>query len=259
MELPAITLPKIELPFDIPIVLFPMVDHFMVVLPVIILVLELMNVVLKKKTVSVISFLFLLIAILVVSMDHFIDVTYMNEAVATLSETGRVAFSEHKILGVYLVIMVVIVFVFKLLSMILGKKMIKALYLLLLIIFVVGILQQNREGDKLIYEHGFNVNKVKAVNHEILKMQKVLEASEEEIKKAKLENHALVIKLEEVQKQVTIQAKQAEELKESITTVVLPTAVEKPVEATVTEVPTTIQNEIEVISNETLPVRIPTH
>jgi hypothetical protein len=43
MQLPQITLPQIELPFDIPVLLHPPVDHFAIALPVVILLLELMN------------------------------------------------------------------------------------------------------------------------------------------------------------------------------------------------------------------------
>ena len=52
MTLPAITLPKVELPFDIPVLLHPAVDHFMIALPVVILVLEPINLMMKKKALS---------------------------------------------------------------------------------------------------------------------------------------------------------------------------------------------------------------
>lgn len=49
MTLPVITLPKVELPFDIPVLLHPAVVHFMIALPVVIILLELINLIMKKR------------------------------------------------------------------------------------------------------------------------------------------------------------------------------------------------------------------
>lgn len=213
MELPVITLPKVELPFDIPTILHPMIDHFMVVVPVIILLLELINIVVKKRSIAVISFFFLFVTVLIISTDHFIDVTYMKEGVALLGESGQAAFTQHQLLGAYLVITVAVVFVLKLLSILWHKALIKAFYLLLLIVFVVGVLQQSREGDRLIYEYGLNVSKIKSVKQEVIESQKALDQTEEELKKAKLEIHAMSIKLQAAQKELVAQKATIEALK----------------------------------------------
>ena len=175
MELPAITLPKVELPFDIPVLLHPVVDHFIIALPVVILLLELMNLMMKKKVVGGVSFFLIVLTVVASVGAYFTGIVDGKEAYPALSEAAKAALSEHKLLGTYLMLASGVVLFFKLLSMITGKRIIRVLYILILIAFVAGIFEQGEEGGELVYKYGMNVEKVKVLDDELFDLKEELE------------------------------------------------------------------------------------
>jgi len=175
MTLPAITLPKVELPFDIPVLLHPQVDHFIIALPVVILLLELMNLIMKKKAVSGVSFFLIVLTVIASVGAYFTGLVDGKEAGTALSEAAKAALSEHKLLGTYLMFASGVVLLFKLLSMITGKRIIRVLYILILIAFVAGIFEQGEEGGELVYKYGMNVEQVKVLDDELFDLKEELE------------------------------------------------------------------------------------
>lgn len=175
MELPAITLPKVELPFDIPVLLHPQVDHFIIALPVVILLLELMNLIMKKKAVSGVSFFLIVLTVIASVGAYFTGLVDGKEAYPALSEAAKAALSEHKLLGTYLMLASGIVLFFKLLAMITGKRIIRVLYILILIAFVAGIFEQGEEGGELVYKYGMNVEQVQVLDDELFDLKEELE------------------------------------------------------------------------------------
>ncbi|MCO4846098.1 MAG: hypothetical protein KC427_08785 [Sulfurovum sp.] len=175
MELPAITLPKVELPFDIPVLLHPAVDHFAIALPVVILLLELINLVMRKKAISGVSFFLIILTVVVFVGAYFTGLVDGKEAYPALSEAAKAALSEHKTLGTYLMLASGLVLLFKLLSMLTDKSIIRALYILILIAFVAGIFEQGEEGGELVYKYGMNVEQVKVLDDELFDLKEELE------------------------------------------------------------------------------------
>ncbi len=175
MELPAITLPKVELPFDIPVLLHPAVDHFLIALPVVILLIELMNLVMRKKAVGGVSFFLILLTVIASIGAYFTGLVDGKEAYPALSEAAKAALSEHKLLGTYLMLASGVVLLFKLLSMLSGKGIIRGLYILILIAFVAGIFEQGKEGGELVYKYGMNVEQVKVLDDELFDLKEELE------------------------------------------------------------------------------------
>ena len=104
MQLPEITLPKVELPFDIPVLLHPSVDHFVIALPVVILLLELMNLVMKKKAVSGVSIFLIVLTIIASVGAYFTGLVDGKEAYPALTEAAKEALAHHKLLGTYLML-----------------------------------------------------------------------------------------------------------------------------------------------------------
>ena len=180
MQLPAISLPKIELPFDIPVLLHPPVDHFAVALPVVILLLELINLVAKKRAISVLSLFFIGLTVVAVFTAYLTGSVDAKETFDALSESGQADLKEHKLLGIYLVYVSGLLLIFKLLSMMIGKALVQLFYLMLLVLFVSGILYQGNEGGELVYEHGANVEKVKILDDKIFDLEEALEEATEE-------------------------------------------------------------------------------
>jgi uncharacterized membrane protein len=192
MELTPIKIPEIPLPFEIPALMHPPVDHFIIALPIVVLLLELVNLFAKKRAIGVVSF-FLLILTVVAAVAAYLTGTVDGKAAwDLLTEVGQSELKDHKVLGTYLMLASGVVLIFKLLSSMIQRGLMKALYLFVLIFFVVGILKQGKEGGELVYKHGANVQIVKVKDDALFDCQDDLsdyvaeeKEAEEEAKKAK--------------------------------------------------------------------------
>ncbi|TET87697.1 MAG: DUF2231 domain-containing protein [Sulfurovum sp.] len=187
MELPAIKLPQVELPFDIPVLMHPPVDHFIIALPVIVLLLEVVNLIVKKRAVGAVSFFLLVLTVVAAAAAYFTGSIDGKEAFPLLGEAAQGELKEHKILGTYLMLVSVVVLVFKILSAMISRGLMKALYLFILILFVAGILKQGKEGGELVYKYGVNVEKVQELDSELFDVKEELEELEEKNKAAETE------------------------------------------------------------------------
>ena len=180
MSLPEIVLPKIEIPFDISVLMHPPIVHFLIALPVIVLLLEVLNLMMKKKAVGGVSFLLLLLTVVAAVGAYFTGLTDGKEAYPALNEAAKAALGDHKQLGTYILLGSAVVLVLKLLAM-LGNKFLKALYILILIIFLVLLFKQGKEGGELVYKHGVNVEQVKTLDDELFDVKEELEEAQEEL------------------------------------------------------------------------------
>ena len=234
MQLPEITLPKIELPFDIPVLLHPPVDHFAIALPVVILLLELINLVMKKRAISGLSFFLIFVTVIVSVAAYFTGLVDGKEVYPTLSDAAKAALSEHKTLGIYLMLASGVLLFFKLLSMLSAKGIMKGLYFLVLIIFVAGIFEQGEHGGELVYKYGMNVEKVKTLDDKIFDLEEALEEAEEEIEAVKKESAA------------PVEAEVIPAPNESVTAPVETSPVQTPVETTPVEtIEETVKTKVE--------------
>ncbi len=84
MELPAITLPKVDLPFDIPVLLHPIVDHFAIALPIVIILLELINLILRKRAISGVSFFLIVLTVIVFVGAYFTGLTGWERSISNI-------------------------------------------------------------------------------------------------------------------------------------------------------------------------------
>ncbi|NOR55649.1 MAG: hypothetical protein GQ531_05525 [Sulfurovum sp.] len=183
MTLPDIVLPKIVLPFDIPLLWHPAVIHFLIAIPIIVLLLELMNLMMKKKAVGGVSFFLLVLTVLFAATAYLTGLTDGKEAFDTLSEAAKGDLSEHKLLGTYLMLGSVLVLFLKLLAMT-GNKILKGIYIFILIAFVVVMFKQGNEGGELVYEHGLNVKQVTTVGDILEDVNETLEETKSELDEA---------------------------------------------------------------------------
>ena len=199
MTLPAITLPKVELPFNIDVLLHPAVVHFMIALPVVVLLLELINLIMKKKAIGGISFLLIFLTIFMAVGAYLTGLVDGKEAYPALGEAAKTALSDHKLLGTYLLIASVVVLVFKFLSAVTGNGIMKSLYLLMLIVFVAGIFKQGQEGGALVYTYGMNVEQVKTLDDELFDVKEELEELAAEVEESKSEKAPTVMETPKVE------------------------------------------------------------
>ncbi len=238
MQLPAISLPKVEFPFDIPVLWHPIVDHFAIALPVVILLLELVNLVMRKKAISGMSLFLIVLTVFAAVGAYFTGLVDGSEAYPTLNDAAKEALSEHKNLGTYLMLASWVVLLFKVLSMLTEKSVIRAIYVLILIVFVAGIFEQGEEGGELVYKHGLNVEQVKVLDDELFDVQEELDETIDELEEMKASAEA-----------------ESEETIETNTTQAEPkTAVEStPVETITESVETEVKEEAEPLQVEGMP------
>ena len=169
-ELP-FKIPEIPLPFDIPTLMHPPVVHFMIALPVIVLLLELVNLIVKKRAIGITSFFLIVLTVVAAAAAYLTGSTDGTAAWDLLTQDAQGALKAHKLFGTYLLLASGILFIFKLLSALINRGLMKAMYILVLIIFVAGILKQGKEGGELVYVHGANVKIVKIKDDKLFDCQ----------------------------------------------------------------------------------------
>ncbi len=193
MQLPEITLPKIDLPFDISPLIHPPVVHFAIVLPVIVLLLELYNIFVKRKSIGVFSFMLIVLTVIVFTAAYLTGSVDGKEAFDLLSPEGQSELKEHKLLGTYLMLVSMIILVLKLLVMT-GKTFFKVLFFIVLIALIVLTFKQGKDGGELVYEHGANNERIETLNDELVDLKEELEEAQETVSKMKASRAPAIVK-----------------------------------------------------------------
>ena len=211
MTLPEIVLPKVDLPFDIPVLLHPAVVHFLIAIPVVILLLEIMNLMMKKKAVGGVSFFLIILVVVAAIGAYFTGLTDGKEAFPALAEAAKSELGAHKLLGTYLLLGSTVLLFLKLLAMT-GNKVLKGLYILALIAFVILMFKQGKEGGELVFEHGLNVQAVQSLDDENFDLKEELEEAKTVVPATpKVEVKPEVIKVETPTPQVEATVQVVEE------------------------------------------------
>ncbi|KIM08596.1 MAG: hypothetical protein KU29_04110 [Sulfurovum sp. FS06-10] len=176
MTLPNISIPEIPLPFELPELLHPAIVHFIIAIPIVVLLLELYNLVLKRRSISVFS-LFLLIIVVVAMVGGYLTGGVDGKAAWDLLGTeGQSELKEHKLLGMYLTYGALALVAFKLLFMALRKTIGRVLFVVILIGFIGVTLKQGKDGGELVYKYGANNEMIADLKE---KYEELLESSKE--------------------------------------------------------------------------------
>ena len=180
-------LDSIKLPFELPLLLHPPIVHFAIAIPIVILLLEISNLFVKKKCVGVISTLLLLLVTLVYFAAFFAGKTDGSEAYSLLSSDGQKELKAHKLLGIYLVYGISLLFLIKLIIAAINNRIAKIIFVVLLAVFVGFALKQGKDGGELVYEYGANVKAVSAMDDKIMDLEDELDSCKNDLEKAKQE------------------------------------------------------------------------
>jgi len=140
----------------------PLIIHFAIALPVVIILFEVINLIVKRKSIGVISFLLMLLLVVVYAGAYLTGVTDGKEAAKLMSPEAKEALASHKQLGIYLVYGSLVVLLFKLISAGVKKVAARVVFLLILIGFTLIAFSEGKKGGELVYTFGANV---KAVVH----------------------------------------------------------------------------------------------
>ena len=189
------TLPVIPLPFPvpevIPVLLHPAVVHFVVVLPIVILTLELINFITKRKSLTItVYILFLLLAVFYLAAFATGVIDGKNGGLL-MSDEGLAHLKVHKQIGIYLLYLSLLPILLKLFTLAIKKPWAKIIYMLSFVGIIALTLFQAKEGGELVYKYGLNVeakvdldDKLEELSDE---MDEVKEGYEEQIKALKTE------------------------------------------------------------------------
>ncbi|MRI58579.1 MAG: hypothetical protein C6H99_03620 [Epsilonproteobacteria bacterium] len=168
-------LDAIKLPIEIPLLKHPVAVHFAIVLPIVALLLEIVNLFVKRRCVGVISSLLLLLATVAYLAAFFTGKVDGKEAYAMLSAAGKEELKEHKELGIYLVYAIGAIFLLKLIVAGFKSGLAKLFFTLVLATFVGFAIKQGKDGGELVYEYGANVKAVSELDDKIMELEEQLE------------------------------------------------------------------------------------
>ena len=181
IDLPAISIPEIPLPIEIPEIIHPAIVHFAIAIPVVIFLLEIYNLAAKRRTISAFS-LFLLVVVAIALFGAYLTGSVDGKAAwDMLSTDGQGDLKAHKLLGMYLVYASLVLVVLKLLSMAIRKKVAKIFFILILGGFIALTLYQGKEGGELVYKYGANIEKVADINSDAEDSKDELAEAEEKL------------------------------------------------------------------------------
>jgi len=166
MTLPPVSIPNIPLPFELPELLHPLFVHFSIALPIVIIILEMINLFSKRRTIGVLSFFFMLLLTIVLFMAYLTGVADGQMAKEFLSPEAKGALGEHKQLGIYIFYISLLLLLLKLFSIMVRKTIMRVLFLMVLLVFTASIFSEGKKGGSLVYEYGVNVKSIPAIGKE---------------------------------------------------------------------------------------------
>jgi uncharacterized membrane protein len=167
MSLPVISIPEIPIPLEIPELIHPAIVHFVIAIPIVILLLELYNLAVKRRSISVFSLILLLIVAVAMFASYLTGGVDGKAAWDALGAEGQAELKEHKLLGIYLVYASLGLVLFKLLFMAIGKMFGRIIFILILGGFIAVTLNQGKEGGELVYKYGANNEAVASVKSDL--------------------------------------------------------------------------------------------
>jgi len=178
------TLPVIPLPFPvseiIPVLLHPAVVHFAVVLPLVILILELINLITKRKSLTITIYILFVLLVGVFVSALATGVIDGKNGGLLMSDEGLEHLKQHKLIGIYLLYLSALPILLKLLTLAVKKPWAKVIYLLSFVAIITLTLYQAKAGGELVYEYGLNVEAKTNLDDTVEELQDEMDELKEE-------------------------------------------------------------------------------
>ncbi len=176
MQLPQVTIP-FDFPYEIPLLLHPAVVHFVIVIPVIILILEIGNLLFKRRALSITSLAIMSVGIVIYLAAYFTGKADSKEVFDLLDLSVQNDLKHHAQQGIWLVYGFLALFVLKLIAMGVQKKALKGVLIFATIVFLSFVFKQGFDGSKLVYTHGVGVEAVVGETRELERLKVELEST----------------------------------------------------------------------------------
>lgn len=167
MNLPQISLPHIPFEITFPHLVHPCMIHLVVALPLIILLLEVINLFTKNRDIGIISFFLMLLLGLTALFAYKSGAVDAEMAKKVASADVAKLIDEHKLLAIYIIYGSVVLVAFKIVSILFRNTATRILLLLFLVIFTIMMVNQSKRGKALVYEHGVNVKMSSVVDDNV--------------------------------------------------------------------------------------------
>ncbi|HHH20281.1 MAG TPA: hypothetical protein ENK86_07220 [Campylobacterales bacterium] len=184
MSLPNISIP-FELPIPLEVLLHPPVVHFAIALPVIVILLEIINLGFKQRSLSLFSLFLIVLLAVVTTAAYFTGSVDGKETFMFLSDEGKAELKEHKLLGTYLVYGSWALVLLKLLFMAISRVVAKLFFVLILIGFTGVMMLQGKDGGEIVYKYGANNQALSDMSDEKDELQEEYDELEEELNQLK--------------------------------------------------------------------------
>ena len=177
------TIPTLPLPFPvteaIPVLLHPIAVHFAVVLPLVILILELINLITKRKSLTITVYILFVLLIGIFLSAYATGVIDGKNGGLLMSDEGVEHLKAHRNIGIYILYLSVLPVLLKLLTLAIKKPWAKIIYLLSFVGLITLTVYQAKEGGELVYEYGLNVEAKVALDDTVEELQDELDELKE--------------------------------------------------------------------------------
>ncbi len=208
MNLPPLTIPDIPLPFAVPEMMHPAIVHFAVALPVVIILMELINLFARRRSIGSISFVLLLLMVLVYFGAYLTGSVDAERAKDLISPDTKTLLDAHKNGGIWLVYSAAVLLVIKLISAGVNKFPARVVFLVAMGLFFWGATGVVQKGCALTYKHGVNV-KVPTSQAAKQVVEEVSREAEKKIEELKEKTSEAATKVEEATKNAAQKAEEA--------------------------------------------------
>jgi len=165
MNLPDISIPIAGLEqIPMPELIHPFIVHFAVALPVVIIVLEIVNLFARRKLLGSISFFFMVV-FSVVLLGAYLSGNVDTDLINSLGGEAKETLIQHKTEGVYIFYASLALLVIKILSVMVRKAGVKILFIIFLLVFSAVLANVALKGTKLVYKYSVVCQKAQAKSH----------------------------------------------------------------------------------------------
>lgn len=150
-------MPNLPAGINIPEMLHPMIVHFAIAIPVILLLLEIANFIFRRKSLGFINFILMLLTFVVFVLAYYTGIADYSSAKDLMSPEAEELLISHRNLGIALIYGSGIILLIKLFGFATQKFFLKLLFFIGILAFLFGIFKVGQMGGKLVYNHGTNV------------------------------------------------------------------------------------------------------
>jgi uncharacterized membrane protein len=161
MILPDINLSFLDSITSVPLDFHSTIIHFVIVLPIVLLLLEMSNIAFKRKSIDLINIA--IISLLFVSLlgAYLTGMIDSQNALLLGNRDMSNAITEHKVIGVYMFLFgISFIVIFKIIAFFANKILYSILYILMIILFIFVSFIESKSGADLVDKYGINVLKV---------------------------------------------------------------------------------------------------